>query len=99
MRGARFARFPFALRPWRLSGMLTPTRTVGEVGFRRNGTSLDIWLRVNGHPTWVSLPSAYPITGERGALREYLDHVAFDPTDAAIFVLLAESDGNAEDEQ
>ncbi len=79
------------LKPWRLSRMLTFTRTVGEMGFRKNGTELDIWLRVNGEPHWFSV--------SQNKLAEFLV-----PTPGKPFgghgdevVLHAESDGNAED--
>lgn len=43
------------LKPWRQSGVLTSTRTAGEVGFHRNGSALDIWIRVNGQPLWYGI--------------------------------------------
>ncbi len=75
------------LKPWRLSGMLTFTRTVGEVALHRNGTMLDIWVRVNGKPVWFTVRA--------GEVREFLagDWV---PNHGRTAVLHAESDGNAE---
>jgi len=73
----------FNLGPWKLSGMLTFTRTRGEIGFRKNGTALDIWIRVNGKETWYSVP--------------FKELVGFLLTPGETMeVLDAESDGNAE---
>jgi hypothetical protein len=81
-----------ALKPWRLSRMLSFTRTVGEIGLRKNGTQLDIWVRVNGKPTWFSVRQS-----------EIVEFLA--PGDGPFSghgtetVLRAESDCNAEDEE
>lgn len=70
------------LSPWRLSYLLTNTRTVGEIGLNKNFDSLDIWIRVNGEPKWFAVPV--------GDVEDFLrsDH------EAAVF--RAESEGNAE---
>jgi hypothetical protein len=46
------------LKPWRKSGLLTETRTTGEILLRKNGTQLDIWIRVNGEPQRFSVNRA-----------------------------------------
>jgi hypothetical protein len=46
------------LKPWRRSWMLTETRTTGEIKFRKNGTSLEIWIRINGKPQRFSVTRA-----------------------------------------
>jgi len=43
------------LKKWVCSGLLTITRTIGELGFRKNGSYIDIWIRVNGKETWYSV--------------------------------------------
>lgn len=74
------------LRPWRKSGLLTPTRTYGDVGIRRNGSMLDIWIRVNGSPSWFAVNAE--------SLQFFLSgHYGAEET-----ILPAESDGNAEGE-
>lgn len=71
------------LELWRQSGMLTFTRTFGQVGFRKNGNCLDIWIRVNGRPRWYAV---------------YVPEIAqFLASDAKEVVLYAESDGNTEE--
>jgi len=74
----------FKLRPWRLSGFLTCTRTRGEIGFRKNGTSIDIWVRVNGELRWYAV-RAKELVGFLLTPDETMD------------ILEAESDGNAEE--
>ena len=71
------------LQPWRKSGMLTWTRTVGQIGLRKNGGDLDIWIRVEGQPRWFALQLA--------DVRRFLH------SDEHDVVLQASSDGNAED--
>ena len=75
------------LKPWRLSGMLTATRTIGQVGMRKNGTMLDIWLRVNGKPVWFAVRA-----------REVADFLVVEWPDGHgdEIILDAESNGNAE---
>ena len=70
------------LRPWILSGVLTHTRTVGEIGFNKNGTELDIWIRVNGDVSRYSVHRDYLIEFLEGGDKST--------------VLVPESDGNAE---
>jgi hypothetical protein len=70
------------LLPWRLSGGLTATRTRGQIGLRRNGTQIDIWIRVDGEPQWFSV-NARDLGAALGAGEEQS-------------LLAAESDGNAE---
>lgn len=74
---------PDRLRPWELSGMLTPTRTVGQVGLHRNGTEIDVWVRVDGRPCWFAFS------------RTDLERFLGTGTDWA--VLAADSDGNVEE--
>ncbi len=45
---------PTHLRPWRPGG-LTADRTLGEVMLRKNGSYIDLWVRVDGVARWVSL--------------------------------------------
>jgi hypothetical protein len=71
------------LLPWALSGNLTGTRTVGEVGFNKNGSALDIWIRIDGKPRWFAV--------QREALLLFL---ASSESEGR---LDATSDGNAED--
>lgn len=33
------------VKEWRLWGLLTPTRTIGEVRLNKNGSFIDFWLR------------------------------------------------------
>jgi hypothetical protein len=62
--------------------MLTATRTLGAIGFNKNGTSLDIWLRVNGEPRWFGV--------EISAVRGFL------ASDDKATLLWCDSEGNAE---
>ena len=71
------------LNPWRLLGLLTFTRTRGQVGLRKNGSMLDVWVRVDGTPRWIAL-----------SRRDVQDFLASDDVER---VLYAESDGNAEE--
>ena len=68
--------------PWRSSYMITDTRTQGEIGFHKNGTALDVWLRIDGRPRWFAV--------EIDALKGFL------ASDDDGTVLRCESDGNAE---
>jgi hypothetical protein len=70
------------LLPWKVSGVLTPTRTVGEVGLNKNGCALDIWIRIDGHPRWFAI--------QREELLLFLASADKEGR------LDAESDGNAE---
>ena len=74
---------PLVLEPWHLSGELTPTRTVGEIGFHRNGSAMDIWIRVNGRFEWFAVDNLELQQGLREA--------------GGFFVLRATSDRNAEE--
>lgn len=73
---------PAALKPWQQSCLLTPTRTTGQVAMRRNGTALDIWLRVDGQPRWFAV--------------DMDEVVMFLNSGASAAVFAAQSDGNAE---
>lgn len=73
------------LKPWRPSGLLTRTRTVGEVGLRKNGGFLDIWFRESGMTRWIAVRAA--------DVRTFLE------SQDERCVLWAESDGNAEPEK
>jgi hypothetical protein len=79
------------LKPWRLSGLLTPTRTVGQILLRKNGTMLDIWIRVKGKPERISV--------SRFDLKDFLpgDVDRWSAENDKELLLLAESDGNAEE--
>jgi len=72
----------FDLQPWRLSHMLTHTRTVGQIGLRKNGTSINVRVRVDGKPIWFAFDGR--------DLERFLE------SDSKSVVLSAESDGNAE---
>jgi hypothetical protein len=78
------AKHPSELAPWKKSYQRTATRTYGEVGLRKNGSVLDIWIRVKGKPRWVRVSAQ--------------DVQAFLGSDEKTTVLYAESDGNAEDD-
>ncbi len=69
------------LKRWRLSGT-TPTRTIGELQLRKNGTALDIWIRVNSRPRWFAIQAS--------DLEDFLQNSDIERT------FQAESDGNAE---
>lgn len=43
------------LAKWRKSGMLTNTRTVGQIAINCNGDFVDIWIRVKGRETWYAV--------------------------------------------
>lgn len=75
--------FDRKLKLWELSGMLTNTRTVGEVGFNKNGSFVDIWIRVNGEPRWCAVDAK--------ELQKFLAD-----TEQKNIILRARSDGNAE---
>lgn len=71
------------LKPWIPWGQLTPTRTAGEAGFNKNGSScLDIWIRIDGKPCWFAV--------DRIELMQFLND------ERASIILNARSDGNAE---
>ena len=61
------------LRPWRLGG-ITPGRTFGEVMLRRNGSAIDLWVRVDGSARWLALSArevkAFLASAEREAVLE-----------------------------
>ena len=44
----------FNLEPWEPRESLWQ-RADGEIGFRKNGDSLDIWIRITGRPTRFSV--------------------------------------------
>jgi hypothetical protein len=62
--------------------MLTNERTFGQVGFIKNGGSLDIWIRIDGRPRWFSVSRA--------------ELAAFLASDDKETILSAESNGNSE---
>lgn len=70
------------LMRWRRSFQLTAERTIGQLGLRKNGTNLDIWLRVDGVPRRFSV--------NRAELSDSLASVD------AEHIIYAESDGNSE---
>ena len=71
------------LQPWRRFGVPTFTRTIGQLAFRKNGTMIDIWLRIDGKPRWFAVRSC--------------DLVAFLADDTQkVAIMSAESDSNAE---
>jgi hypothetical protein len=72
----------FVLKPWILSGLLTISRTVGEIGLNKNGGQIDIWIRQNGKVNWIAI--------NRHELEEFLN------SQNQEIHLTAESDGNAE---
>ncbi len=71
------------LQPWRASRPLSATRTTGEIGLHKDGTRLDIWIRVDGKLRWYAVDLA--------ALGGFL---AMPYTETCLH---AESDGNAEE--
>lgn len=71
------------LKKWKYSNVLTLTRTFGELRFRKNGTELDIWLRVNDKENWYSV--------HRDKLVEFLTNSKKEE-----IILKAISDGNVE---
>jgi hypothetical protein len=70
------------LKPWEPWGQLTPTRTVGQLGFNKNGTAVDIWIRIDGKSTWFAVDGA--------ELKQFLN------SEHESVILEARSDGNAE---
>lgn len=72
------------LARWALTGMLTPTRTHGQIGLNKNGGFIDIWVRVNGKPQWIAV--------HKDELQQFLSDNNLKSTK-----LYAESDGNAEE--
>ena len=70
------------LSQWRRSGMLNTERTVGQVGFHKNGDFIDIWIRVDGRLCWFSVRRA--------------ELAAFLASSDKETILAAESDGNSE---
>ena len=79
----------YTLKPWCLSGMLTFTRTAGEIGLRKNGTQLDIWLRVDGKLVWFAVRAR--------EVAEFLAAAQWPDGHGDYVILQAESDGNAEE--
>jgi hypothetical protein len=77
-----------ALRPW--TGYETG-RTSGEVRFRRNGTSVDIWMRIAGREQWISVPAKELAIFLTGSYDEN-----WVPEHGKEITLPAISDGNAE---
>lgn len=73
------------LNPWRKSGLLTSTRTVGQIALRKNGTGIDIWIRIDGKPQWFAV--------DRANLINFLF------SDTSDVILHAQSDGNTEESQ
>jgi hypothetical protein len=71
------------LTKWILSGILTRTRTRGEVMLIKNGSFVDIWMRINGKDQWIGIP----IDGVTKFLLS---------GNVSRVILPAESDGNAE---
>ena len=47
-----------AMRTWRRSWLLSETRTYGDIVLRKNGTELDMWIRINGEPQRFSVNQA-----------------------------------------
>jgi len=43
------------LPKWELSGLLTPSRTTGAVGFHKNGDFIDVWIRDGGKLHWYAV--------------------------------------------
>ncbi len=70
------------LKKWRRSGILTNTRTTGQVSINCNGDFVDIWLRVNGREVWVAV------------LRK--DILSAINNNGNFIVISADSDGNSE---
>jgi hypothetical protein len=81
------------LKPWELSNMLTLTRTIGEIRFKRNGTYVDIHIRVNGEETWYAVDSDELMKFLIVSKRKEERYRAFRSDE---IILSAKSDGNAE---
>ncbi len=74
---------PADLKPWRSFPLIGITRTQGQIELAKNGTSLDIRMRVNGKWAWFAVSLA--------EVRYFLKG------DDETVLLRADSDGNAEE--
>lgn len=72
--------------------MTTFTRTRGEIDFNFNGTSLDIWIRINGRPRWFAVEYKELLRG----IILYLTATSVDRKQYMNIILGADSDGNEE---
>ena len=80
-----------SLAKWRRAWVPTHTRTLGEILFNKNGSCVDIWIRVNGELRWFGVDQA--------ALSQFLRERVEPPFSQEWMVLVASSDGNAEEQK